>query len=159
MRFLTLLVVGMMTVACGGNPTQPTIVATAPASTTQSGEPTPAPPAPPTPAPSPTPTPAPPPAPAGERWQGTAVVSNAHWYQTPAPIAESFTVQLTPQTVTFGSMTTPALSWDAKDGSIGVFARPSGMNLQIVFDPATGKGTWTLSGEPGQATGSMTVTK
>lgn len=163
MRFRALLLVAIVTVACGGGPTQPAVVTTPQVSTNQSGEPAPPPPATPTPSPSPTPgpspTPTPTPTPAPERWQGTATVAEAHWYQTPAPVADSFAVQWNQQALTFGSMTTPVLAWNEKDGAIGVFARPRGMNLQIVFNPSTGTGTWILSGEPGQATGSVAVAR
>jgi hypothetical protein len=68
-------------------------------------------------------------------------------------------VQLTRETITFGTVTATVLAWVQKDATLGVFARPNGMNLQIVLDSATGKGTWTLSGEAGQATGTLTVKK
>jgi hypothetical protein len=51
----------------------------------------------------------------------------------------------------------PVLIWQENNGLIGIFAKPKDLNLQIVFDPATGKGSWTLSGIPGQASGTLTV--
>lgn len=160
MRFLALLLVGTITVACGGNPAQPSTV-TAAVVATQTGEPapppTPPPPAPPAPAPSPGPSPTPP-APAPERWQGTAAISNAHWYGSPT-LPESFRFQLNRETITFGTLTTAVLVWEQKDAALSAFARPNGMNLQIVLDSATGKGTWTLSGEAGQAMGTLTLEK
>lgn len=158
MRFLALLLVATITVACGGNPAQPSTV-TAPSTVgTQTGEPAP-PPTPPAPAPAPTPGPSPtPPAPGPERWQGTGAISDAHWYGSPV-LPESFKVQLTRETIMFGTVTATVLAWEQKDATLGVFARPNGMNLQIVLDSATGKGTWTLSGEAGQATGTLTVKK
>jgi hypothetical protein len=158
MRFPALLLVGTITVACGGNPTQPSTV-TAPATvSTQTGEPAP-PPAPPAPAPTPTPGPSPtPPAPGPERWQGTGAISNAHWYGSPV-LTESFDVQVNRESITFGTMTAAVLAWEQKDATLGVFARPNGMNLQIVLDSTSGKGTWMLSGEAGQATGTLTVKK
>jgi hypothetical protein len=76
---------------------------------------------------------------------------------SPAMVPDTFKVQWNHDTVTFGSMSAPVLIWQEKNNSIGVFARPSGMNLQIVFDSTTGRGTWTLSGVQGQAVGSVTV--
>lgn len=163
MRFLALLLVGTITVACGGSPTQPSTV-TAPATVaTQIGEPAP-PPTPPAPAPAPTPgptpgpSPTPSPAPVPERWHGTGAISDAHWYGSPV-LPESFTVQFDRETITFGTVTAAVLAWEQKNATVGLFARPNGMNLQIVLDSATGKGTWTLSGEPGQAVGTLTVEK
>lgn len=76
---------------------------------------------------------------------------------SPAPLPASFKVQWDRETVTFGPLTTPVLLWEQPNNSIGLFARPQGMNLQIVFDSTTGRGTWTLSGPQGQAVGSLTV--
>ena len=49
------------------------------------------------------------------------------------------------------------LIWQENNGHIGIFSKPNDLSLQIVFDPTTGKGTWTLSGIPGQASGTLTV--
>jgi len=161
MRFLALLLVGTITVACGGNPAQPSTVTAAAPVASQTGEPTPPPP-PPAPAPAPTPSPAPPPGPAptpgSERWQGSAAISDAHWYQSPA-LPDSFKVQLNRETITFGTLTAAVLAWEQKDATLGVFARPNGMNLQIVLDSTSGKGTWTLSGHAGQAVGTLALEK
>ena len=166
MRVLSILLFGTITFsACGSAPTAPTTAA-APAQQAVTHDPT-GPPAPvptpvPTPEPSPTPAPAPSPAPtpppAGDTWQGTASTTDAHWYES-APIPSAFDVKWDRETLTFGSLTTPVLIWDAKGTSLGVFARPNGMNVQIVFDTSTGQGTWTLSGLPGQATGKLTATR
>ena len=76
-------------------------------------------------------------------------------------VPETFTVKFDRTTITFGDLSAPVLLWQTTDGSglIGVFARPNGLNLQIVFDPADGKGMWTLSGIPGQASGTLTVVR
>jgi hypothetical protein len=68
-------------------------------------------------------------------------------------------VQLNRETITFGTLTAAVLAWEQKNATVGVFARPNGMTLQIVINSATGKGTWTLSGEPGQAVGTLAVEK
>jgi hypothetical protein len=47
--------------------------------------------------------------------------------------------------------------WQDTNGSVGIFAKPNGLNLQIVFHTADGSGTWTLSGEPGEASGTLVV--
>lgn len=166
MRVLSILLFGTITLsACGSAPTAPT-AASSPAQQTVVNDPT-GPPAPvptpdPTPDPSPTPAPAPSPpptpAPPSDTWQGTASTTDARWSE-PAPIPESFKVKWDRETLTFGSLTAPVLIWDMKGTALGVFARPNGMNVQIVFDTATGQGTWTLSGLPGQATGSVTATR
>jgi hypothetical protein len=74
-------------------------------------------------------------------------------------VANTFPVKWDRATVTFGDLNAPVLLWQVADGTglIGIFARPNNLNLQIVFDPVTGKGTWTLAGIPGQASGSVTV--
>lgn len=170
MRVLSILLFGTITFsACGSAPTAPT-TASPPAQQAVTHDPT-GPPAPeptpvptpvPTPDPSPTPAPAPfptpTPPPAADTWQGTASTTDAHWYEA-APIPGAFNVKWDRETLTFGSLTTPVLLWDAKGTSLGVFARPNGMNVQIVFDTSTGQGTWTLSGLPGQANGKLTATQ
>ena len=167
MRVFSILLFGTITLsACGSAPTAPTTPASPPAQQTVTHDPTgPPPPAPtpdpsptPAPAPSPTPSPTPTPPPASDTWQGTASTTDAHWYDA-APIPAAFNVKWDRETLTFGSLTTPVLIWDAKGTSLGVFARPNGMNVQIVFDTATGQGTWTLSGLPGQANGKLTATQ
>ena len=172
MRILLIVISGALTVsACGGGPTaptsalppvqQPTVTTdpTVPASPVPAPapDPTPAPPSP-EPVPAPDPTPAPPsvPTPASDTWQGTAITTDVHWYED-APIPDEFKVKWDRDTLTFGSLSAPVLAWDLKGTTLGVFARPNDMNLQIVFDTATGRGTWTLSGQPGQATGSLTA--
>ena len=69
----------------------------------------------------------------------------------------TFKVQWDRQNVTFGPLSAPVSIWQEQNGSIGLFARPNGMNLQIVFETSTGRGTWTLSGIEGQAVGSVSV--
>ena len=69
----------------------------------------------------------------------------------------SFEVKWNPESVTFGPLVAPVLIWEPKGNTIGLFARPNGMNLSIVFDSTTGRGTWTLAGVQGQAVGSVTV--
>jgi hypothetical protein len=66
-------------------------------------------------------------------------------------------VQWDRQSITFGPLFAAVDIWQPQNGSIGLFGRPSGMNLQIVFDTTSGRGTWTLSGPQGQAVGSVTV--
>jgi hypothetical protein len=63
------------------------------------------------------------------------------------------------ETITFGPLTAAVLAWEQKGATLGVFARPNGMNLQIVLDSTSGKGTWTLSGQEGQAIGTLTLEK
>jgi hypothetical protein len=58
---------------------------------------------------------------------------------------------------TFGDLSATVILWQENNGSIGIFAQPNGLNLQIVFSMSTGTGTWTLSGEPGQASGTLKV--
>lgn len=167
MRVFSILLFGTITLsACGSAPTAPTTTASPPSQQTVTHDPT-GPPAPvptpdpsptPAPAPAPTPSPTPTPPPASDTWQGTASTTDAHWHDA-APIPDAFNVKWDRETLTFGSLTTPVLIWDAKGTSLGVFARPNGMNVQIVFDTATGQGTWTLSGLPGQANGKLTATR
>jgi hypothetical protein len=76
---------------------------------------------------------------------------------SPAVVPASFNVQWDRETVTFGPLTAAVVIWQPQNSSIGIFARPRGMNLQIVFDPTTGRGTWTLSGVQGQAVGALRV--
>jgi hypothetical protein len=102
------------------------------------------------------PAPPPVPSPTSDRWQGTATTTDAHWYED-APVPGEFKVKWDREKLTFGSLSAPVLAWDLKGTTLGVFARPNDMNVQIVFDTATGRGTWTLSGRPGQATGSLTA--
>jgi hypothetical protein len=79
------------------------------------------------------------------------------WHVTPPPASGTFPVKWDRTTVSFGDLTASVALWEETNGSIGIFARPNGLNLQIVFNPSTGAGTWTLSGEPGQASGTVTV--
>jgi hypothetical protein len=80
-----------------------------------------------------------------EQWRAT--VTSAHWY-TPAPIPSSFDVTIEGDTIQFGPLKATILIRDARS----VFARPDGMNLQIMLE----SGTWSLSGEPGLAHGTLT---
>ena len=171
MRILSILISGALTVsACGGGPTapasslppvqQPTVTTDPPAPASPvpptAPEPKPAPdPAPPAPDPVP-PAPPPVPSPTSDTWQGTATTTDAHWYED-ASVPREFKVKWDREKLTFGSLSAPVLAWDLKGTTLGVFARPNDMNVQIVFDTATGRGTWTLSGRPGQATGSLTA--
>ena len=85
-------------------------------------------------------------------------MTEATWTTFPGPIPTSpFKIDMTKEAITFGPLTAPVSIWEVHESSIGVFARPDGMNLQIVLDPATGKGTWTLSGIPGQGSGTLQV--
>ena len=59
--------------------------------------------------------------------------------------------------MTFGDLKATVVLWEETNGSIGIFAKPNGLNLQIVFEASTGAGTWTLSGEAGEASGSLKV--
>jgi hypothetical protein len=104
----------------------------------------------------PSPVPSPVPTPTSDTWQGTAKTTDAHWYED-TPIPNEFKVTWNRETLTFGSLSSPVLSWDLQGTTLGVFARPNDMNVQIVFDTATGLGSWTLSGRPGQAKGSITA--
>ena len=154
-------------VACGGGPTAPTAVVSTGQQSTGSANPAPAPtpapaPAPPpTPSPGPdpgTPSPAPPaPQPAPTVWSGTALTEDSRWNDPSTPLASSFSVKFDKSSITFGNMTAPVALWNEENDLAGVFARPNGSNLQIVFNLKTGKGTWTLDGIPGNATGSLTV--
>jgi hypothetical protein len=90
-------------------------------------------------------------------WHGSATTEDALWHPTPGPIPASFQVKWDRKSVTFGALTASVLAWEEANGSIGIFARPNGLNLQIVFNPATGAGSWTLSGDPGQASGVLMV--
>jgi hypothetical protein len=76
---------------------------------------------------------------------------------SPPVVPQSFKVQWNRVTLTFDQLTAPVLTWQPQESSIGIFARPQGMNLQIVFDTKTGLGTWTLSGVQGQAAGTVVV--
>jgi hypothetical protein len=76
---------------------------------------------------------------------------------SPPALPESFKVQWNRGTLTFDRLTAPVLIWQPQGDSIGVFARPDGMNLQIVFDTKTGRGTWSISGAAGQAAGTLVV--
>jgi hypothetical protein len=163
MRILLIVISGALTVsACGGGPTAPTsaLPSAQPTVTTDpTGPASPVPP--PAPEPKPAPDPAPPvpppvPSPASDTWQGTATTTDAHWYED-APVPGEFKVKWDRETLTFGSLSAPVLAWDLKGTTLGVSARPNDMNVQIVFDTATGRGNWTLSGRPGQATGSLTA--
>jgi len=75
----------------------------------------------------------------------------------PPVLPASFKVKWDRQSITFGPLSAAVDIWEPKNGSVGLFGRPSGMNLQIVFDTTTGRGTWTLSGQQGQAVGSVSV--
>jgi hypothetical protein len=90
-------------------------------------------------------------------WHGAASTEDALWHITPAPVPAAFQVKWDKANLTFGELTASVLLWEETNGSIGVFARPNALNLQIVFNVSTGKGTWTLSGEAGQASGSLSV--
>lgn len=171
MRVISILLFGTITLsACGSAPTAPTTTASPSAQQTATPDPagpapptpTPAPPPSPAPSPAPSPTPTPPPTPTprpdSDTWQGTASTTAAHWYDA-APIPDAFTVKWDRETLSFGSLTTAVLIWEATGTSLGVFARPNGMNVQIVFDTATGQGTWTLTGPQGQANGKLTATR
>jgi hypothetical protein len=81
------------------------------------------------------------------------------WYDGTPILPNSFDVKWDRATVTFGNLSAPVQLWEVADatGLTGIFAKPNGLSLQIVFDPATGKGTWSLSGIPGQASGTVTV--
>ena len=153
-------------VACGGGPTAPTAVASTGQQSNGVANPPPAPAPAPAPAPTPgpgpeptPPTPAPAPVPPSETWSGTAHTEDSRWNDPSSPLAESFAVKFDRNTITFGSLTTPVLLWNEENSLVGVFGRPNGSNLQIVFDRTTGKGNWTLDGVPGNATGSLTLQK
>jgi hypothetical protein len=90
-------------------------------------------------------------------WHGSASTSDALWHVTPAPVSGTFQIRWDRQTITFGDLTANVTLWQETNGSIGIFAKPNGLNLQIVFNTSTGAGTWTLSGEPGQASGTLAV--
>jgi hypothetical protein len=169
MKLLAAVVLsGMTAAACGGGPTTPTAVTGGAQQQTGSPQPTPGPapnppPAPtPTPAPSPVPTPAPPPTspapvPGGDVWHGSATTQDALWHASPSPVPSSFQVKWDRKMVTFGDLTASVILWEETNGSIGIFAQPAGLNLQIVFDTTTGVGSWTLSGLSGQASGTLMV--
>ena len=169
MKLLAAVVLsGLSVAACGGGPTAPTAVVSGAQKQTESAQPVPAPapnpaPAPtPTPAPAPTPAPVPPPTspapvPGGDMWHGSATTQDALWHTSPGPVSGSFQIKWDRQTVTFGTLTATVDAWEQTNGSLGIFARPNGLNLQIVFDTMTGAGSWTLAGEPGQASGTLVV--
>jgi hypothetical protein len=90
-------------------------------------------------------------------WRGSATTQDSLWHGGAPPVPQSFTVKWDRTTITFGTLSAPVLLWEATNGQIGIFAKPNGLSLQIVFDTTTGKGTWTLSGDPGQASGTVTV--
>ena len=73
------------------------------------------------------------------------------------PIPPAFTVKWNREELTFGPITAPILIWEPKGDTIGLFARPNGMNIQIVFNVTDGTGTWSLSSAQGQATGTVAV--
>jgi len=72
-------------------------------------------------------------------------------------VPQSFAVKFDRSTITFGSIAADVALWNVDNTMIGVFARPNGWNLQVVFDVTTGKGTWTLDGIPGNASGTIAV--
>jgi len=165
-RALTIVMLGALaSFACGAGPTSPTAV------TTGSQQPTGAPPSPvpppnpPAPAPTPPaptpnpPTPPAPPEPAPDIWEGSATITTSQWMTATPPIPESFKVRLTRESLAFGPLTSPVLIWEQKGDTIGAFARPDGMNLQILFNVNDGKGSWTLTGIPGEAAGALTVAR
>lgn len=128
----------LATLGCGGSPTAPAPVPTPePVVTTT--------PAPPPPPPAPQPPPAPP-ATSVEQWRAT--VTSAQWYTT-APIPSSFDVTIEGSTIQFGPLRATILIRDERS----IFARPDGMNLQIMLE----SGTWSLSGQPGIAQGTLTA--
>jgi hypothetical protein len=90
-------------------------------------------------------------------WHGSASTQDALWHVTPAPASGTFAVKWDRKTIAFGDLTASVVLWEETNGSIGIFAKPDGLNLQIVFNASTGVGTWTLSGEPGQASGTLVV--
>src|SRR5262245_28257564 len=158
-RALTIVMLGALaSFACGAGPTSPTAVTTGsqqPTGAPPSPVPPPNPPAPaPTP-PAPTPNPPTPPEPAPDIWEGSATITTSQWMTATPPIPESFKVRLTRESLTFGPLTSPVLIWEQKGDTIGAFARPDGMNLQILFNVNDGKGSWTLTGIPGEAAGTL----
>ena len=174
-RTMTVLLLGAITsFACGAGPTSPTNAT--PVSQQPTGAPTPAPAPSPAPAPAPTPTPeptptpspeptpptapapSPTPAPNADSWHGSAETTYSQWMgSAAAPIPASFKVEWTRETLTFGPLTSPVLIWEPKGDVIGIFARPNAMNVQILFNVTTGKGSWTLTSAQGQAAGVLTV--
>jgi hypothetical protein len=90
-------------------------------------------------------------------WHGSATTQDALWHSSPAPVSGSFQIKWDRKTVTFGDLTAAVILWEDTKDSTGIFAKPNGLNLQIVFDRLTGSGTWTLSGEAGQASGTLVV--
>lgn len=153
MRVFLLSLVGLVAVsACGGSPTAPSPEPEPVKQTIH--EPAPAVQEPPASVPDPAPAPAPTPIPAPPTakpviWAST---SSAQWLG-PAPIPADFRVEWAPETLTFGPLTAAVLLYDAKGSTVGVFAKPNGLSVQVVFDTATGRGSWSLSGMPGQASG------
>ena len=97
------------------------------------------------------------PVPDGDMWHGSATTQDALWHASPGPVSGLFQIKWDRQTVTFGALTATVDAWEQTNGSLGIFARPNGLNLQIVFDTTTGAGSWTLAGEPGQASGTLVV--
>jgi hypothetical protein len=170
MRALFLSSVGLLIVsaACGGGPTAPTSapvppppvqqVAVVPDPQAPSPTPEPAPAPLPAPIPAPVPTPAPAPAPTADAWRGTATTTAAQWFGA-APIPATFEIAWDRNTLTIDTLAAPVLIWDQKGTTLGIFAKPNGMSVQIVFDTATGRGSWTISGMPGQASGTFTAIK
>jgi hypothetical protein len=167
-RALTIAVIGALaSFACGAGPTSPTAVtagSTQPTGAPPAPAPTPAPtptPSPaPTPSPTPAPTPAPAPAPNADSWHGSAETTTSQWIGSATPpLPASFKVEWTRESVTFGDITAPVAIWEPKGDVIGIFARPSGMNLQILFNVTDGKGTWSLTSAQGQAAGVLTVAR
>ena len=90
-------------------------------------------------------------------WHGSATTQDALWHASPGPVSGSFQIKWDRQTITFGGLTATVDLWEEKNGALGIFARPNGLNLQIVFNTTTGAGSWTLVGEPGQASGTLVV--
>lgn len=144
-----------LSIGCGGSVTSPTRIETtaqtsntpapAPAAPPPEATSTPAPPAP-APAP-PAPTPAPQPK-ATPVWDASTTV--AHWYDK-ALLPSTFAVSWTSDTVTFGPITAAPIATD--DRSILVRLEGPNPEISILFDAATGRGSWTYSGVKGQAAG------
>ncbi len=151
MRGLWLVVILSVIAGCGGSPTKPDSVSAPEVATVASPNPPPAPEPVPTPAPVPAPDPPAPPVPAPAP-PGVltyhATTTNAHWYGQ-VILPDHFDVRISEGRITFGPLTAEVVFQDAK----GVFARPNGASLQLVFDD--NGGSWSYSGGAGDAGGTL----